>query len=141
MALEDIKNRKDIELLVDTFYGKVMTNNIIGFIFSDIAGIDWSKHLPKMYNFWASLLLNEQSYSGNPLRIHVNLSKLTDMTNKEFSEWLKLFNETVDELFEGNKAEDAKRRAEKIASTMMTNIRITAQKSSLLFQQNNNSEK
>lgn len=129
----DISTRDDIILLVDTFYGKVMINNIIGFIFSDVAGIDWSVHLPKMYNFWASLLLNEQSYSGNPLRIHVHLSTLTAMTEKEFSEWVSLFVETVDELFAGKKADEAKLRAEKIASTMLTNIRLRAQKASLLY--------
>lgn len=139
--LDDITNRNDIVLLVDTFYGKVMINNVIGFIFSDVAGIDWSKHLPKMYRFWASLLLNEQSYSGNPLRLHVNLSKLTEMSETQFSEWLRLFHETVDELFSGSKADEAKLRAEKIASTMMTSIRMNAQKSSLLFQQKNNPEK
>lgn len=133
--LEDITNRDDIELLVDTFYGKVMTNSVIGFIFSDVAGIDWSLHLPKMYRFWASMLLNEQSYSGNPLRIHVHLSKLTEMSEPQFTEWLKLFTETVDELFLGSKADEAKMRAEKIASTMMTNIRMNAQRSSLIFQQ------
>ena len=50
--IKDILNREDVVKLVDTFYGKVMTNNVIGFIFSDVAGINWSKHLPKMYNFW-----------------------------------------------------------------------------------------
>lgn len=130
---DDIKTRDDIVLLVDTFYGKVMTNSVIGYIFSDVAGIDWSIHLPKMYRFWASLLLNEQSYSGNPLRVHVHLSTLTEMTEKEFSEWTKLFIETTDELFSGEKAEEAKRRAEKIASTMLTNIRLNAQKRSVLF--------
>lgn len=130
---DDIKTRDDIVLLVDTFYGKVMTNSVIGYIFSDVAGIDWSIHLPKMYRFWASLLLNEQSYSGNPLRVHVHLSTLAEMTEKEFSEWTKLFIETTDELFSGKKADEAKKRAEKIASTMLTNIRLNAQKRSVLF--------
>ena len=139
--LQDITNRKDIELLVDTFYGMVMTNPVIGFIFSDVAGIDWGIHLPKMYRFWSSLLLNEQSYSGNPLRIHVHLSKLTPMTEEQFSEWLRLFVETVDELFSGGKADEAKQRARKIASTMLANIRMSAHKSSILFQQDGRTEK
>ena len=129
----DIKTRDDIVLLVDTFYGKVMTNSVIGYIFSDVAGINWSLHLPKMYRFWASLLLNEQSYSGNPLRVHVHLSTLTIMSEKEFSEWLMLFIETVDELFSGEKADEAKQRAEKIASTMLTNIKLRAQRRSILY--------
>lgn len=133
---QDITNRSDVELLVDTFYGKVMTNEVIGFIFSDVVGIDWSKHLPKMYNFWSSLLFGERDYSGNPMRVHVALSKLTEMDSKEFGEWLRLFNETVDELFEGDKANEAKARASKIASLMQIKIKQTKQ-SSLLIRPDN----
>lgn len=133
---QDITNRSDVELLVDTFYGKVMTNEVIGFIFSDVVGIDWSKHLPKMYNFWSSLLFGERNYSGNPMRVHVALSKLTEMGSKEFGEWLRLFDETVDELFEGNKANEAKARASKIASLMQIKIKQTKQ-SSLLIRPDN----
>lgn len=133
---QDITNRSDVELLVDTFYGKVMTNEVIGFIFSDVVGIDWSKHLPKMYNFWSSLLFGERDYSGNPMRVHVALSKLTEMSSKEFGEWLRLFNETVDELFEGDKANEAKARASKIASLMQIKIKQTKQ-SSLLIRPDN----
>lgn len=134
---QDILNKQDVKLLVDTFYGKVMTNNVIGFIFSDIVGVDWAKHLPKMYNFWSSLLFGERDYSGNPMRIHVALSKMTKMGEQQFNEWLNLFNETVDELFIGEKATEAKTRAAKIASLMQTRIRMSSQ-SSLLFKPNNN---
>lgn len=127
----DIINRKDIKLLVDTFYAKVMTNEVIGFIFSDVAGIDWGKHLPKMYNFWSSLLIGEKSYSGNPMRVHIGLSNSTEMSDTQFNEWLSLFYNTVDELFEGKNADEAKRRASKIASMMQTNIKFNKQ--SLLF--------
>ncbi len=130
---QDISNRSDVELLVDTFYGKVMTNETIGFIFSDVVGIDWSKHLPKMYDFWSSLLFGERNYSGNPMRVHVSLSKLTEMDTNQFNEWLRLFNETIEVLFEGEKAEEAKSRASKIASLMKAKIRLSSQNSFLVM--------
>lgn len=130
--LQDITERKDIELMVDTFYGKVMINPIIGPIFSDVMRVDWGIHLPKMYSFWSSLLLNEQSFSGNPMRVHIGLSKLTAMTETEFSEWLMLFHETVDELFSGEKADEAKTRASNIARLMLAKIKINEQSSVLL---------
>lgn len=79
-------------------------------------------HLPKMYSFWASILLGEHSFSGNPMQKHIALSKQTAMTDKEFSEWLHLFVETVDELFLGEKANEAKLRAGNIARLMLHNI-------------------
>ena len=75
-----------------------------------------------MYSFWASVLLGEHSFSGNPMQKHIQISKLTKMSEHEFLEWLKLFNETTNELFEGEKAEDAKTRAENIARLMLYNI-------------------
>lgn len=117
-----IENRGDIELLVNTFYDKVRIDKVIGPIFSDVAKVDWEHHLPKMYAFWASLLLGEQGFTGNPMQKHIDLSKLTSMTEVEFSQWLKLFTGTVDELFEGEKAEEAKIRAANIARLMLHKI-------------------
>lgn len=118
----DITNRADIELMVDTFYDSVKANKVIGPIFSDVAKVDWEHHLPKMYSFWSSLLLGEHSFSGNPMQKHIELSKLTAMSNVEFSVWLLLFTNTVDKLFEGKKAEEAKIRAANIARLMLQKI-------------------
>lgn len=118
----DITNKPDIELLVNTFYDKVKTIKIIGHIFNDVAKVDWEHHLPKMYSFWASLLLGEHSFSGNPMQKHIALSKLTTMSEVEFSEWFSLFIQTTDELFEGEKAEEAKTRAANIARLMLHKI-------------------
>jgi hemoglobin len=100
----DISTRRDIELLVDTFYGKVRNNPVLGPIFNDIAGVHWETHLPRMYTFWAAQLLGEGGFTGNPMQKHVQLSTLTRLSENEFTEWLTLFFETTDELFEGEKA-------------------------------------
>lgn len=118
----DITNKDDIKLLVDTFYDKVKTNSVIGHIFNDIAKVDWDHHLPKMYSFWVSLLLGEKGFTGNPMQKHIELSKLTAMTETQFSEWLLIFTQTTDELFEGIKADEAKTRAANIARLMLYKI-------------------
>lgn len=122
MISPDISTREDVELLVNTFYEKVKANPVIGYKFDEVAKVNWETHLPKMYSFWASLLLNEHSFVGNPMQKHIALSKLTSMAAVDFSEWLKLFTETVNELFEGEKAEEAKKRAASIACVMLHKI-------------------
>ncbi|MBK7681369.1 MAG: group III truncated hemoglobin [Bacteroidetes bacterium] len=79
-------------------------------------------HLPKMYSFWSSLLLGEHSFTGNPMATHIALSKNIPLTALEFSEWIQLFNATVDDLFEGEKANEAKIRAANIARLMLFKI-------------------
>lgn len=119
---KDITEREDVVLLVNTFYIKVNSSPILGPIFNDVARIDWDTHLPKMHSFWSSLLLGEQSFSGNPMKKHIHLSTRTTMSETEFSEWLRLFYETVDDLFEGNIATEAKIRASNIAQLMLQKI-------------------
>jgi len=58
---KDIKNRKDIEKLVNAFYEKVKTDTVIGFLFNDVANINWYSHLPKLFDFWENILF----YKGN----------------------------------------------------------------------------
>lgn len=120
---KDIKDRADVELLVNSFYDKAKVNPVIGYIFSEVAKVDWNAHLPRMYAFWASILLGEQSFTGNPMQTHIELSKLTALTETEFNEWMSLFTQTVNELFEGNKAEEAKFRADNIARLMLHKIK------------------
>jgi hemoglobin len=118
----DIKSREDIQKLVDSFYQKVRLNEVIGPIFNEVANVDWEHHLPKMYDFWSSILLNDHSYSGQPMPKHVALSKLTSMTKAEFLEWLRLFYETVDEHYKGEVADLAKYRGRSIAGIMLHKI-------------------
>ncbi len=120
----DIQDRSDIILLVDRFYDRVRENPVIGPIFTEVAHLDFDKHLPVMYSFWASQLLGEQTYSGNPMTPHLKLATLTPMGEIQFIEWLRLFNQTVDELFEGTRAEEAKTRAGNIARLMNYKINL-----------------
>ena len=122
MTKRDISNNRDIEILVNSFYQKVRVNPVIGHIFTDVAQVNWELHLPKMYAFWSGILFGEHHYSGNPMLKHIELSKLTAMTEVEFSEWLELFTQTTDELFEGTKSEEVKVRAANIARLMLHKI-------------------
>lgn len=104
----DIKQREDITTLIDSFYEKVKSDALLGPVFSHV---DWPSHLPIMYDFWSSMLLGDQTYRGNPLQRHLHLGIGRD----HFSQWLVLFKETVNENFEGEKAEEVKMRAQSIA--------------------------
>jgi hemoglobin len=115
MMLTDIKNKDDIKLLVDTFYGKIRENELLGPIFIDLAQVNWEKHLPKMYNFWNMILFDEPGYEGHPLRPHLIINQVQPLTPFHFDTWLNMFDATVDELFEGEKADEIKTRAKNVA--------------------------
>ncbi|RDC55463.1 group III truncated hemoglobin [Pedobacter chinensis] len=114
----DINCREDIILLVDTFYNKVQKNNKIGPIFTEVAKVNWAHHLPKMYDFWESILFGKAIYKGNPMLTHFALNNKTPLKETEFNTWKEIFFETVDELFTGQNAEIIKQKAQSIADLM-----------------------
>lgn len=115
----DIRHRKDIEKLVNTFYDKVKTDEVIGYLFTDVAKVNWELHLPKMYDFWENILFFSANYEGNPMVKHKELHQKSTMTKTHFDHWNQLFIQTVDELFQGKKAEEIKNRAMNISAAMM----------------------
>jgi hemoglobin len=118
----DIRNRTDIQLLVDTFYDKVRSDDLIAFLFIDVAKVNWEHHMPRMYDFWENIVFQTGGFTGNPMVAHLQLNQKSPLTAAHFERWLKLFNETTDELFEGNNAELIKQRAHSIATMMQVKI-------------------
>ena len=118
----DILGRDEIVRLVDRFYGKVGKDKTLGFIFNDIAKIDWETHLPKMYAFWQTVLFRDGGFRGDPLGKHASLVPLTRMGREQFDRWLELFEETVDELFQGENATHIKACANDMANVIHSRI-------------------
>ncbi len=122
MTKHDIRDRKDIELMVNHFYEKVKQDDVVGFIFNDVAKVNWDDHLPVMYDFWESILFFTGGYSGNPMITHRKLNNIISLTKEHFDRWLKLFLATIEENFEGEKAELAKQRAMSIATVIQVKL-------------------
>lgn len=119
----DINNKEDIEIFVNRFYDRVQQDNLLSPVFaSRIPKEAWPEHLQRMYAFWNALLFSETGFNGNPMQKHMTLP----IEEKHFSQWLSLFTRTIDELYSGPKAEEAKMRAASIARIM--NFKIDALK-------------
>ena len=119
---KDIETKQDIKLLVDAFYEKVRSDKTIGYIFSDVAKLNFAEHMPKMYDFWETTLFHKIVYKGNPMDVHLKLNSLETLKKAHFDQWLYLFNETIDELFSGTISALAKTRALSIATVMQIKL-------------------
>ncbi len=118
MAKVEILNLDDVKLLVDTFYVGIQKDQLLGPIFNSVIQDRWPVHLEKMYRFWQTVLLEEHTYFGSPFLPHAKLP----VGKEHFEQWLQLFYRTIDELFAGRKAEEAKWRAEKMATMFQSKI-------------------
>ncbi|MBP8822596.1 MAG: group III truncated hemoglobin [Flavobacteriales bacterium] len=104
---DDIGTLADVRLLVDTFYGRARQDELIGPVFNNTIQDRWPEHLEKLYRFWQTILLGERTYQGAPFIPHFPLG----IDERHFNRWLMVFQATIDELFAGPKAEEAKQRA------------------------------
>jgi hemoglobin len=111
----DIETRADCERLVRTFYGRALNDPIIGFLFTDVARLDLEAHVPRITSFWETILLGAQTYGGGAFRPHAALHMKAPLRRAHFDQWLNLWNDTVDELFAGERAELAKAHATRVA--------------------------
>lgn len=114
----DIENREDLLLLVTRFYEKLLAENSISYLFTDVAKIDLKHHLPVLVDFWDSILFQSDTYHKNAMQPHLALHQQSPLQKNHFETWLRHFKESVDELFEGEKAFLAKERALSIATVM-----------------------
>lgn len=115
---KNIETLEDVQLLVDSFYGKVREDEVLKDIFNDVIQDRWPKHLEKMYRFWQTVLLNEHTYFGSPFVPHAKLP----LSQKHFDRWLQLFRKTLDEHFFGNVAKKAELQAERMAVMFLHKI-------------------
>lgn len=123
---KDIENLDDIKRLVDSFYASVRQDELLKDIFNNVIQDHWPQHLEKLYTFWQTVLLEEYTYKGTPFPPHARLP----VEQEHFDRWLQLFNATVDEFFDGEKAERAKWQAARMAEMFLSKIRYYRERNS-----------
>ncbi|WP_273565539.1 group III truncated hemoglobin [Maribacter halichondriae] len=123
MDKQELKERTDVRLLVETFYGKIRQHEILGPIFNGIIS-DWDSHLTLLTDFWETQLFLKRKYHGNPVTVHQEVDDKMNhtITPEHFGLWLNLWFATIDELFEGETAWIAKNRAQKMSTMLFMQI-------------------
>lgn len=92
VALFDI-SPADIEIVVQQFYARVRTDPILGPIFANHVQ-DWPAHECKITAFWCNAILRTQTYSGNPMQVHLAAGNIRP---DHFAIWLDLFEDVLAE--------------------------------------------
>ena len=122
---KDILKLDDVKHLVDSFYGKIREDKLLKEIFNSNIQDRWPQHLEKMYTFWQTVLLSEHTYYGSPFPPHAKMP----IEKEHFDRWLQLWFETIDENFTGERADEAKWRASKMAEMFQFKINYIREKS------------
>lgn len=120
----DLRNRQDIDQLMRLFYQYLFADPRISYLFTDVAQFDLEEHFAILCDFWEGILFQTGTYKRNTLQAHLDLHKKSELTALHFSIWLGYFNQSVSQLFEGEKANYAKERALSIATVIQIKTSI-----------------
>ncbi|TXI85658.1 MAG: group III truncated hemoglobin [Crocinitomicaceae bacterium] len=116
--MEDLHQLEDVKKVVDAFYDRIRTDELLGKIFNEVIQDQWPTHLEKMYRFWQTVLFDEHTYSGSPFAVHAKLP----VAFEHFERWIQLFNETIDAHFSGEKADQMKNQGKRMAAIFHSKI-------------------
>ena len=115
IKVNDIQSFEDIEKLVDHFYNRLLIDKRTSSFFEHL---DLEKHLPKIADFWAFILLDKPGYIGNVFDKHAHLG----LKPSHFEIWIGYWKQSVDELHTGPKADLAKQRADILSYTFQSKL-------------------
>ena len=121
--MKDILTQSDLYFLVDVFYKKLLADHRISYIFTDIVKIKIEEHLPILVTFWSQAILGTGGYTNNLTNIHLKVNELESLTPELFDIWLAHFNNTVNENFIGNNADEIKKQAHNLSIILQIKIK------------------
>ena len=116
-ARGDLRDEMLHPLLV-AFYDTVERDDLLAPYF---VPVDMDAHMPRIVDFWSTLLFHTGRYSGNAFRPHMEMPGLTAA---HFARWVETMERTIDVHAAGPAAEHMKALAHRIAYSMQLRLGI-----------------
>jgi len=110
---------EDLPALLTEFYDRVGRDPALAPYF---AALDMGAHIPRIADFWATILFHAGRYRGNAFAPHLEMPGLAP---EYFARWLATFEATVDARHAGPAADQAKDAAHRIAYSMQLRLGLT----------------
>ena len=108
----------DLHDLLVAFYDTVGADPLLAPYF---VAIDMQEHIPRIADFWSTLVFGTRRYNGNAFRPH---AMMPNLTGPHFARWLDTLEATIDARFAGPAAEQMKALGHRIAYSMQMRLGI-----------------
>lgn len=105
--------------LLTAFYAEIERDALLQPYF---APLDMVEHIPRIADFWSTLLFHSGRYQGNAFRPHATMPGLTA---EHFTRWLATLERVVDAHHAGPAAEQMKALGHRVAYSMQLRLGIT----------------
>ena len=120
--MKDIQTPEEIYIVVDEFYKKLLADDTISYIFTDVVKIKLEEHLPILVTFWSQAILETGGYVNNLTQIHLDVNAKSYLSKELFDIWLNHFEAAINENFEGFNCERMKNQAHNLSTIMQIKI-------------------
>lgn len=117
-SLNDLREQ-DLHGLLVTFYATVERDPLLAPYF---AVVDMPAHIPRIADFWSTMLFHTARYTGNAFRPHLEMPGLTA---EHFAHWLATLEQTVDASCAGPAADRMKALGHRVAYSMQVRLGIS----------------
>ena len=111
----------DLAPLLTEFYSVATVDELLHSYF---AGVDMVRHMPRIVDFWSTMLFHTGRYTGSAFLPH---TRMPGLTGDHFQRWVRILEATVDSRFEGPSARLMKDLAHRIAYSMQVRLGIAPQ--------------
>jgi hemoglobin len=120
--MNDIQTQEDLYKVVDDFYKKLLADDAISYIFTDVVKVKLEEHLPILVTFWSQSILGTGGYFNNLTQIHLDLNAKSYLSKELFEIWLNHFETAINENFQGINCERMKNQAHNLSTIMQIKI-------------------
>ncbi len=120
--MKDIQTQEDLYKVVDNFYQKLLADDAISYIFTDVVKVKLEEHLPILVTFWSQSILGTGGYFNNLTQIHLDLNAKSYLSKELFDIWLNHFETAINENFQGINCERMKNQAHNLSTIMQIKI-------------------
>jgi hemoglobin len=109
---------EDLHGVLVAFYDVVTRDPLLAPYFGSV---DMPAHMPRIVDFWSTMLFHTGRYAGNAFRPHLDMPGLT---GAHFARWVATLEATVDARHAGAAAERMKELAHRVAYGMQLRLGI-----------------
>jgi len=114
----DDLHERDLQPLLVEFYAAVEKDALLAPYFESL---DMAAHIPRIADFWSTLLFHSGRYTGNAFRPHLEMPGLEA---EHFARWLATLDATLDASFAGPNTQRMKSFAQRVGISMQLRLGI-----------------
>lgn len=118
MEKPDLRD-EDLHDVLEAFYETLLRDPLLAPFFADV---NMPAHLPRIVDFWSTMLFHTRRYAGNAFLPH---QRMPGLTAEHFRRWLATLEATLDARFAGPAATQMKTLAHRVAWSMQLRLGIT----------------